>query len=87
MLTKQKTLYECLGGKQQGEGTQENCSATWLAVSSFMVMKLVSGFSLANHPVLASIWSDSGPFLATRTSLSAKIDSSVRASGRLEDIL
>ena len=38
-----------LGGEQQGKGTQENCSATWLAVSGFMVMGLVSGLSLANY--------------------------------------
>ena len=31
------------GGEQEGKGTQENCSAAWLAVSSFMVMGLVSG--------------------------------------------
>ena len=37
------------GGEQQGKGTQENCSAVWLAVSGFMVMGLVSGLSLANH--------------------------------------
>ena len=37
------------GGEQHGKGTQENCSATWLAVSGFMVMGLVSGLSLANH--------------------------------------
>ena len=37
------------GGEQEGEGTQENCSAAWLAVSGFMVMGLVSGWSLANH--------------------------------------
>ena len=37
------------GGEQQGKGTQENCSAAWLAVSGFMVMGLVSGWSLANH--------------------------------------
>ena len=30
-------------------GTQENCSATWLAVFGFMVIGLVSGLSLANH--------------------------------------
>ena len=28
---------------------QENCSAAWLPVSGFMVMGLVSGWSLANH--------------------------------------
>ena len=45
-----------LGGEQQGKGTQENCSAMWLAVSAFMVMGLVSGLSLASH-------SDSESFL------------------------
>ena len=38
-----------LGGEQEGKGTQENCSATWLAVSGFMVTELVSRWSLANH--------------------------------------
>ena len=36
------------GGEQEGKGTQENSSATWLAVTGFMVMGLVSGWSLAN---------------------------------------
>ena len=36
------------GAEQEGEGTQENYSVTWLAVSGFMVMGLVSGLSLAN---------------------------------------
>ena len=49
--------------EQQGKRTQENCSATLLAVSGFMVMGLVSGFSLASH-------SDSGSFLVERASLS-----------------
>ena len=40
---------EHAGGEQQGKGTQENSSATWLKVSGFMVMGLVSGLSLANH--------------------------------------
>ena len=31
------------GGEQEGKGTQENCSAMWLAVLGFMVMGLVSG--------------------------------------------
>ena len=35
--------------EQQEKGTQENSSVTWLAVSGFMVMGLVSGLSLANH--------------------------------------
>ena len=33
------------GREQQGKGTQENCSASWLTVSGFMVMGFVSGFS------------------------------------------
>ena len=47
------------GGEQQGRGTQENSSATWLAVLGFMVMGLVSGLSLANH-------SDSESFLVVQ---------------------
>ena len=50
------------GGKQQGKRTREGCSATWLAVSRFMVMLLVSGLSLANH-------SDSGSFLVAHALL------------------
>ena len=57
MLTEQ----EILSGKgtrveSRSKGTQEHCSASWLAVSGFMVMGLVSGLSLANH-------SDSESFL------------------------
>ena len=37
------------GREQEGKGTQEDCSATWLAVLGFMVMGLVSGLSSANH--------------------------------------
>ena len=44
------------GGEQGDKGTQENISVTWLAVSGFMVMGLVSGLSLASH-------SDSKSFL------------------------
>ena len=51
MLTKQEILL--------GKGTQEKTSVTWLAVSGFMVMGLVSGWSLANH-------SDSESFLVVR---------------------
>ena len=47
------------GGEQEGKGTQENCSVTWLAVSGFMVMGLVSGLFLANH-------SDSESFLVVQ---------------------
>ena len=59
MLTKQETLLGktfSLGGEQQDKRTQENSSATGLAVSGFMVMGFVSGLSLANH-------SDSESFL------------------------
>ena len=57
MLTKQEILLErAPWWRAVGKGTQENCSATWLAVSGFMVMGLVSGLSLANH-------SDSESFL------------------------
>ena len=42
------------GGEQQGEGTQENCSAMWLTVLGFTVMRLVSGLSLANRYDLRS---------------------------------
>ena len=37
------------GWRAVGKGTQENCSATRLPISGFMVMRLVSGWSLANH--------------------------------------
>ena len=42
VLTKQKTFLGRgrLGGEQQGEGTQENCSAMRRMVSGFMVMGL-----------------------------------------------
>ena len=63
MLTKQEIL---LGKGQPGreqwhKGSQEDCSATWLSVSGFMVMGLVSLLSLANH-------SDSESFLVADTS-------------------
>ena len=61
MLTEQ----EILSGKgtrveSRSKGTQEHCSASWLAVSDFMVMGLVSGLSLADH-------SDSESFLVVHT--------------------
>ena len=63
VLTKQETVGKRhLGGDQQGKGTQENCSAMWLAVSGFMVMGLVSGLSLANR-------SDPRSFLVMHASL------------------
>ena len=48
------------GREQQGKGTQENSSVTWLAVSGFMVMELVPRLSLASH-------SDSESFLVVHT--------------------
>ena len=64
VLKKQETSLGrgSLGGEQEGQGTQENSWATWLAVCS-MVMGLVSGLSLANH-------SDSGSFLVAYALLS-----------------
>ena len=56
MLTRGFIGKENLGGEQEGKGTQESSSVTWLAVSGVMVMGLVSGLSLANH-------SDSESFL------------------------
>ena len=64
------------GGEQEGKGTQENGSVTWLAVSGFMVMGLVSGLSLANH-------SDSESFLVVPCS--AKMDAREKDSGRWSD--
>ena len=57
MLTKQETTGKGRPGKEQkAKGTQENCFATWLEVSGFMVMGSVPRLSLANH-------SDSESFL------------------------
>ena len=39
----------CPRGEQQGEGTQENCSAMWLPGLGFMVMGLVAGLCLVSH--------------------------------------
>ena len=47
------------GWRAGGKGTQESSSVTWLAVSGFLVMGLVSGFSLAHH-------SDSASFLVVQ---------------------
>ena len=44
----------CLGGGQEGEGSWENYSATWLTVSGFMGIGLISGLSLASHSELES---------------------------------
>ena len=49
VLTKQEILLgRAPGWRAVGKGTQ-NCSAAWLQVLGFMVMGLVSGWSLANH--------------------------------------
>ena len=69
------------GREQGGKGTQENCSAMWLLISGFMLVGLafwclwpiilfVPIFGLSQGP---SWW---------RVQLSAKMDSSVRVSGR-----
>ena len=65
VLTKQENLLGrgARGGEQEGQGPQENCSATWLTVSGFTVMGLVYGLSLASN-------SDSGSFLVVHASLS-----------------
>ena len=63
MLTKQEILLErAPGWRAVGKGTQ-NSSASWLAVLGFMVMGLVSRWSLANH-------SNSESFLVVQESLS-----------------
>ena len=51
--------------EQEGKGTQEDCSATWLTVSGFMVMGLASRLSLANH----SNHCNSGSFLVVHALL------------------
>ena len=66
-----------LGAEQVGKGTQENCSAVWLTVLRFMVMGLVSRWSLANHSNSESFW-----WCMHR---SAKMDASKRDSGKWTD--
>ena len=68
MYWQSKTLYWEGAHQQQGKGTQENCSATWLRVSGFTVMGLVSGSGQSSF--LAHIWSHSGSFLVVHASLS-----------------
>ena len=57
MLTKQKIYCEGAPGMEssRGKGARENCSATWLTVSGFMGMGLVSKLSLANHLALPTL--------------------------------
>ena len=66
------------GGEQSGKGSQENCPATWLTISGFMVMGLVSGLSLADH-------SESESFLVVHA-FSAKMDAREKDSGRWSDM-
>ena len=66
MLTKQKTL---LGRRAQAESKRVR-KPTWLKVSGFRAMGLVSRLSLANH-------SDSGSLLVAH-----KMDASEKDSGR-----
>ena len=78
VLTKPFIKKGCLSGEQEGKGTQENCSATWLEVLGFMVMGLVSELSLANH-------SDSKSLLVVCVQCSVKMDSNEKDSGRLAE--
>ena len=66
------------GGEQKGKGTHENSSATWLAVSGFMVMELVSGLSLASHLTQSPSW--------WCTPCSAKMDAREKDSARWSDM-
>ena len=65
VLTRQEILLgkSSPGREEQDKGTQENCSTTWLTVSGFMEMGLVSGLSSASH-------SDSESFLVVHALLS-----------------
>ena len=56
MLAKQEAFIGkgCPSREQQGKGTEENRSATWLPVSGLTVMGLVSWLYVANHSELES---------------------------------
>ena len=64
VLAKQETLLRRGTRGRAAKRTQENCCATWLTVSGFMVSGLVSWLSVANH-------FDSWLFLVARISLSS----------------
>ena len=66
-----------LGGEQEGQGTQENCSAAWLAVLGFMVMGLVSRWLWPIILIQSLSW--------WRTHHSANMDASERDSGKWTD--
>ena len=78
MLTKQEIL---LGKGTWVESsrvrTQEDCSAVWLAVSGFMVMRLVSRWLLASRSNSSLSWWCTYP--------SAKMDAGERDSGKWTD--
>ena len=65
------------GGKQQGKGTQENSSVTWLAVSHCMVMGLVSRLSFLFGLKSPPWWC---------MPCSAKMDAREKDSGRWSDM-
>ena len=77
-----KTLYWEGAPRQWGEGTQENCSAAWLAASGCMVMGLVSWWSLASHLVWPIFSLTQGPSW-WHSHLSAKMDSHKKDARRL----
>ena len=78
MLTKQETLLERgAGGEQQGKETQENCYASWLTVSGFMVIGLVPGWLWPIILIQRLSW--------WHTHRSAKMDASERDSGKWTD--
>lgn len=64
VLAKQETLLRRGTRGRAAKRTQENCCATWLTVSGFMVSGLVSWLSVANH-------FDSWLLLVARISLSS----------------
>ena len=65
------------GGEQEGQGTQENCSAAWLTVSGFMVIGLVSGGLWPIILIQSLSW--------WRSCRSANMDASERDSGKWTD--
>lgn len=70
------------GREQEGQGTQENCSGTWPAVSGFMGMELASGLFLASHLPWPALGLAQGPSWG-RVHLSAKTDPSTKDLGSL----
>ena len=83
LLTKQETIGKGLPGREQwGEGTQENCSAKRLAISSFMGVGFVSRLSLANPLAQLTLGLVQGPSW-WQVYLSTKMDSSAKDPGRL----